>query len=300
MMELTDLRIFIAVAENGSISRAAAALQLAQPSVSQRIQHLEDEVALQLFERHRRGVRLTSAGEVLLNHAKRSLDVLADGLETMKRDQTSRLHIRLCGPSSVNSFMLTPLVHALVQAGHTVHLHDAHSYEVLQSVLDGTSDVGFILSERPIPPGIRAQVVWHDPILAVVSSVHRLAGTSGSEQHPLPLTKLSDCTLIQYRFSSEVDRFWHELTTRVGQPLQPVISATPVEAVKSLIDTGEYVGFLPNSTVKADIAAGRLRQLFVDGLPTAAWRVSVVVRDRKYLTPAAAAVMDKLEFSAAW
>jgi len=70
-MELRQLRYFVAVADAGSFSGAAAALGVLQPTVSQQVQKLEDRVHTNLFERHARGVRLTHAGENLLRSARR-------------------------------------------------------------------------------------------------------------------------------------------------------------------------------------------------------------------------------------
>ncbi len=77
-MELHQLRYFVAVADEGNFSRAAAREHVAQPSLSQQIQKLEFEVGQPLFDRLPRRVILTQAGEQLLVHAKRVLAEIAD------------------------------------------------------------------------------------------------------------------------------------------------------------------------------------------------------------------------------
>ena len=69
-MELRDLRTFVAVAQQRSFSRAAEALHVSQPALSEQVRKLEDELGATLFERTSRGVVLTDAGEALLPHAR--------------------------------------------------------------------------------------------------------------------------------------------------------------------------------------------------------------------------------------
>ena len=73
MMDRRHLECFVAVAESGSFTRAAAALSIAQPSLSHAIGWLERDLGSKLFERHGRGVRLTPSGEALLEPARRTL-----------------------------------------------------------------------------------------------------------------------------------------------------------------------------------------------------------------------------------
>ena len=74
-MDLRHLRYFVAVAERGNVSRAAAALRVSQPALSRQIHDLEAELKVPLFERAGRGLRLTGAGEDLITHARRALDL---------------------------------------------------------------------------------------------------------------------------------------------------------------------------------------------------------------------------------
>jgi DNA-binding transcriptional LysR family regulator len=78
-MSLTQLRYFVAVAEEGSVSRAAAKCFVSQPPMSRQLRALEDELQVRLFEREPRGMRLSSHGQRMLGKAKTILEMV-DGL----------------------------------------------------------------------------------------------------------------------------------------------------------------------------------------------------------------------------
>lgn len=81
-IRLGYLRYFVAVAEEGQMTRAAARLHVAQPALSQAISRLECDLGIELFERHGRGVRLTSSGEAFLATARRAIDAEDDAMQT--------------------------------------------------------------------------------------------------------------------------------------------------------------------------------------------------------------------------
>lgn len=87
-MSLTQIRSFVAVAEEASLSRAARRLAISQPPLTRQIRHLEDELGVQLFARTPRGMRLLPPGEVFLSHAR---DILA-AVERASTDPA--LHLR--------------------------------------------------------------------------------------------------------------------------------------------------------------------------------------------------------------
>src|SRR5580658_6473983 len=95
-MELRQLRYFIAAGEEQHIRRAAKRLRIAQPAISRQIQNLEEEIGFALFERLPRGVRLTPAGKLYLNDARRvvgEIDGAVGRARRIARGQTGTLRI---------------------------------------------------------------------------------------------------------------------------------------------------------------------------------------------------------------
>ena len=105
-MEIHQLRYFVAVAEEGSFSRAAAREHVAQPSLSQQIRKLEAEMDQRLFDRLPRSIVLTEAGKCLLEYARKVLAEIADArrcLDDLQRGVSGRLVVGRC-PLSRHTF----------------------------------------------------------------------------------------------------------------------------------------------------------------------------------------------------
>ncbi|MFF4977787.1 LysR family transcriptional regulator [Streptomyces sp. NPDC001083] len=196
-MELRTLRVFVAVAEEESFTRAAARLLVAQPAVSQQIRSLERELGEQLFERTPRRVRLTEAGRVLLPLASRTLAAAQE----VTAEFTARAGL-LTGTLSlgtVDGVEHTRLPDLLgefhrLHPGVAVDLADGRSAELLARVEEGSLDAAVLaLPEQPLRQHLYATVLLEDEIAAVVPARSPLAARSS-----VPVEMLTGRTLITY------------------------------------------------------------------------------------------------------
>ena len=145
-MEIHQLKTFVAVAREGSITKASERLFLSQPAVSAHIKAIEDTLGVALFERTPRGMRLTPDGERLLAKAERTLDAHRDLIEEATRIKgrlTGKLRLGACGGSG--NGMLGRLLLALSDRCPEVEVALRHgsSREVLNGLRDGGLDAGF-------------------------------------------------------------------------------------------------------------------------------------------------------------
>lgn len=237
-LDLRLVRYFTVVAEHQHFGRAAAALHLAQPSLSRQIQRLEDQVGARLLDRTPQGSRLTEAGEVFLPQA------LAVLRATRQAVTQARAAVR---PMSVivgytGSFIVTPAVRELrlsyPDAGvHTLHLdwNEAHT-----ALLDHRVDV--VIARPPFPTErLEVTVLYDEPRVLVVPVFHRLAGEESVTLEDIadePVPRLPD---------AEWDAFWRIDPRPDGRPAPdgPLVAA--FEDKVELIAAGEAVAIAPAS-----------------------------------------------------
>jgi DNA-binding transcriptional LysR family regulator len=173
-VELRHLRYFVAVAEELHFGRAAARLHLAQPPLSQQIRKLEELVGHALFTRTSRAVRLTAAGEALLERARHTLRKVEEDVETTRSVGRGELGSLTVG--FIGSAMLTPLPEILGRYRReyprvNLRLREHHTAGVIEMLLDGTADVGFLRDGDPTE-GLVLEEVWSEPFVVALPRKH--------------------------------------------------------------------------------------------------------------------------------
>ena len=179
-IELRHLRYFVAVAEELHFGRAAARLHLAQPPLSQQIRKLEEILGYPLFVRTSRAVRLTAAGEIFLERARRTLRNVQEDLEEARsigRGDEGSLRVGFIG-----SGMLTPLPAMLGRYRQLyprvqLLLSESYTANIAASLNRGTLDAGFLRDGGQIE-GLHVESLFSEPFVAVLPKKHRLAGRS--------------------------------------------------------------------------------------------------------------------------
>jgi DNA-binding transcriptional LysR family regulator len=172
-MELTDLRVFLTVAETGSFTRAATALVLTQPSVSERVAGLERAVGSPLFERTSRGARLTARGEQLVPYARRCVVIADEALEAV-RAEASVPRLRVAVHTTYAHRAVPFVLDALGDLPRRISVRDAHSTEVQEMVLDDAADAGFVVPDN-IARGLHRADLPDDDIVCATGPDHPLA-----------------------------------------------------------------------------------------------------------------------------
>lgn len=182
MIELRHLRSFLAVSVELHFGRAAARLHMTQPPLTRQIQQLEEQLDVQLFDRSRRRVALTEAGEAFALDCRRVIDELARSVERTRRvarGESGRLRI---GFISTADYSILP---ALLKAYRSrypdvaVELLELTGDEQLRRLGDGALDVG-ILIPADEDPGLRWMPLYREPLLAVLPRSSRLAKRRGA------------------------------------------------------------------------------------------------------------------------
>jgi DNA-binding transcriptional LysR family regulator len=201
-MELRHLRYFIAVAEEGHITRAAERLGIQQPPLSQQIRALESEMDVQLFRRRPRGVELTEAGRIFLDEARAVLGQIDHALATTRRTARGEQGRVAVGFTSSASFH--PFVPRAIRSFREAHklvslaLEESGTAELVAALKDGAIDAAFVRSAVGDPTGIDFTPLLEEEMLAALPTGHALAPMQGKDA-PLPLAALAGETFILYR-----------------------------------------------------------------------------------------------------
>src|ERR1700678_1585520 len=178
-MTLHQLRIFLAVAQSATLTRASKQLGLAQPSLSQQLARLEESVGTRLFDRARNRMELTDAGRVLLRHAQSIVKEVTEA-EAGLREYTSgkRSIIRIAGLNSVVKALLPDALKRCggTRAGLEVDIHEAAPGEVIDMLYSRQADIGLIAADSVAESsvGSRQVPVLDDPYVFAVPKAIRL------------------------------------------------------------------------------------------------------------------------------
>lgn len=178
-MELRQLRYFVAVAEEGNISRAARKIFLTQPALSRQIKALEDEVGLCLLERQAHSIRLTPAGEHLLREARDLLERAGQMLERV-RSAGRGVRLRVGYAPSLAAGMLSAAVASFTQAhpDARVELFDLSTAEMLAGLEGETLDVVLSAGQPREARGVKWTPLVRTPWRLAVPREHVLARRS--------------------------------------------------------------------------------------------------------------------------
>ena len=174
MLETKWLRQFAAVAREGNITRAARLLHLAQPAVTMTIKKLEQQLGVNLFDRHKGRLYLTAEGERLYQHAERILGALTLAEQDMAglRDLSSG-EVCIGIPSMLGSFYFPPLLMAFKHAypGLSIRVKEAGTQDVLAKLQQGHLGLGIVLTAS-LPAELTGLPLLREEMVAVVNAEH--------------------------------------------------------------------------------------------------------------------------------
>ena len=244
-MDLRQLEYFVAVAEEGTFTRAAERVHISQSGVSAQIQQLERELGAPLFERSPRRATLTPAGEAALVHAR---SVLASAIDVGKAvDDVNQLVRGQLAVGMVVGCTVTPLFEALA-AFHDAHpgvelsLAEDASDRLTDSVRSGTIDVALIGAAGEPPAGLDSCTVASEPLIAVVPTGHPLARRSR-----VTLAAVCAHPVVAMPPGTGIRAVFDEGCAAAGLTPRFALQASAPDAVADLAQRGFGVGILSES-----------------------------------------------------
>jgi len=276
MMTLRQVRYFVAVAEAGSVTAAAAAIGISQSAVTEALKQLEEQTGASLFERHARGLALTHQGHQFLHHAHNILAAVADGQRALSTGAPSLAgRVALGVTSLVAGYFLADLLARFrrVFPNVEVEVHEDLRDYVEHLLVNGELDIGlFLVSNIGDRAALDHEVVVRSRNRVWLSPSHRLAGAER-----IALADLADEPMIQLDLDEMAETargWWRQARLRPRVALK----TGSVEAVRSLVATGAGVSIMPDMTYRPwSLEGDRLEaRALADSLPTLdvglAWR----------------------------
>ena len=245
-MELRHLRYFITVAEELHFSRAAERLQIAQPPLSQQIRSLEAELGVQLFQRTKRSVQLTDAGQVFLEEARRALTQVEQAIRAAQRasrGEIGRLGVGVNG-SATHTFL--PKILQVFRRFPCVELvlHELVSHQQVQGISDRQIDVGFLWLPSVDDSALSFMSIWREPLLVALPETHPLADLP---EIPLPVLSDEPFVLPPRQLGPS---FYNQIITLCQQAgFSPKVGqeAVLMQTIVSLVAGGVGVALVPAS-----------------------------------------------------
>ncbi|NIA67328.1 LysR family transcriptional regulator [Pelagibius litoralis] len=245
-MRYVQLRAFHYVAVCGGFSRAAEALCLTQPAISDQVRKLEEEYDVILFNRHKKQVSLTSAGQRLLEISHRMFEVEKQALELLSESRALRAEsLRVVADSAHHMLHILgrfreryPDVGMVVSAGN--------SEEVIAQLYDYEAEIG-ILGEMPKGRDFETIKLSSTPLIAFTNTEHPL-----SKRKKITLAELCDQFLVLRERGSKTRQSVEAAAQARGLKLKPAIEAEGREAVREIVATSGGVGVVSSAEFGQD------------------------------------------------
>ena len=286
----TDLRLFLAVAEIGSITVAAERQHLSLGAASARIKALESKCEVQLLTREARGVRLLPAGEALLHHA-RLLLAQAEQLRGELHEYRGGLrgHLRIFANTTAVTDLLPEVLPGFLNRNPqiSVDLQEKPNALIPRGVLDGRADIGIVAGQVDTL-GLESIHFSTDRLVLVTSRKHRFA-----KRRRISFVETLDEDAIGMQQGSTLQAFLGQISDNLGKHQKRRVRLSNFDAMCRMIGSGVGIGVVPESAARRNQDAMQLALIEL----TDPWCVReryLLVRERARLPTYAGELVDIL------
>lgn len=246
--DLRDLELFVAVADAGSIARAAERSHTVASAVSKRVSDLEENFGAPLLVRGAKGVELTAAGHALLVRARVVLNQAVQLEDEMRRHASgTRGYVRIfANISSIIEYLPGALASfAAIHPDIHVHLEEHVSSAIAAAVADNSADFGLV-SELPIIDGLTTIPFRTDELVAVLGPGHALATRSS-----VGFMDIADQPFVGLHAGSSLHRLLTRAATEAGVALNWRMHVTSFDAACAMVAAGLGVSVVPRKAAMA-------------------------------------------------
>jgi LysR family cyn operon transcriptional activator len=251
-VEIHQLTCFVAVAEEGGFNRASARLRMTQPAISYHVKQLEQELGLPLFYRRPRGISLTEAGRVLLQHSRQLILMVRTARYAIDRLSGGVTgEVRIGTVNSVGMYLLPKVLENLratyPEVRPTILYRNAP--EIVDALISNQIDMA-ILANPARDRRFNVETLLVENISLVCGRIHPFFGRTRVTPEDL-----MDANFICLTEENPTGRLVRDYMEQIGVTEEPVVSTDNVETVKKMVEIGLGVALLPDMVTGADIVS---------------------------------------------
>ncbi|UOQ43766.1 LysR family transcriptional regulator [Halobacillus salinarum] len=257
-MNTEQLETFITLARTKNFTRTSETMNVVQSTITIRIKQLEEEVGKKLFVRGTRNVEITETGKAFYNYAEQALNLINEGVELARIQPTYRRRLVIGG---LNSIWDTPIFNNIQQfkginPDTAIRLITGHSSELIEKILYGLIDVGFVY-QQPHSPTIHFKEIGEDEIL--------LCGNPGVAEKlgRIKQQDLLELPYIHYNWGNEFSEWFRD---NIGEHENVKYRVDHSGLALRLLLDGEGIGFMLKSIAKNHLINGALTQISMEGI----------------------------------
>lgn len=259
-MDLRQLRYFLTIVEQGSFSKAAATLNVAQPALSLHVRNMEAELGAALLFRGPRGVTATEAGEILVRHARGIVDKFAIARDEIRgHDAAPSGEVRLGLPGTISQILSVPLIIEAKRRFPQIRLRIAEAMSGF--VLDWIKELRVDLAILYMPGEDRAlastpvltEALWLLGPTAPVGDLPQLP------QGVLGYAEIAKLPLILPSASHGLRELLEQAAAERNFPLNAVLEINSYANIKGLVEAGLGFSILPYNSIEQEVGRGRLQ-----------------------------------------
>jgi DNA-binding transcriptional LysR family regulator len=250
--DITDLRLFVSVADAGSITHGAATANMALGAASTRIRGMEEVAGVALLHRERLGVTLTPAGRTLLQHSRlvlqqlgrmhSELDEFAHGLKGHLRLFSNTNALAEFLPAALSSFLMD-------NPGVNIDIQEHMSGDIVRSVAEGIADIGIVAGSVDVA-ALETFPFREDTLVVVVPRDHALSG-----RRRLIFAETLDYDFIGLSDGAALQDFLADHAARLGRRLRLRVQLRSFDGICRMVESRAGIAVVPAS------AAKRLRRI---------------------------------------
>lgn len=248
-MELRHLRYFLAVAERGHVTRAAEALHVSQPTLSQQLRQLEEEIGVPLFDRLGRHLQLTQPGQIFRQRALRALQELEEARVAIEElEGLQRGDVRVGTVQTVNAYLLPKVLarFSMHYPGVGIRIDERSADEIEAGVLNGTMAFGLSFIP-PINRRLELELLLKEELRLILPKHHRLA-----HRRRLRIAELDLEPLVVLNETFCTRRLINESFRQAQVRLHAAIEMNSIEGILATVRTGAKASILPELALRPE------------------------------------------------